>query len=260
MSNSPKALYNIQIIWSNFISSVPRWNYSHASTPTWRLYWNPGPGAWIRCKNQTVLLDKSIAVLVPPQLAFATGAEQSFPHFYVHFNLPAVVSPEQRQVWQFESRKIILPEWEKLLPEFSPQQLHWAGSAAVNAALLLLPENILLPQSNDNVLTLFEKTCNYLELNNIYNISCPELAQKCFTSVNTLQREFFRATGLPLQKWLLNRRMAKAVQLLLHEQYSIKETAAILDFADRYHFSKVFKNYFGSSPAQFVRQGGLPMP
>lgn len=260
MSNSTKSLYDVQIIRSDFISSVPRWNYSHASTPTWRLYWNPGPGAWIRWGNQIVRLDRSVAVLVPPQLAFATGAEQSFPHFYVHFNLPAVVSPEQRQVWQFDARQIILPDWEILLPEFSPQQLLWAGAAAVNAALLLLPGNILRPKSTDTILTLFEKACICLERNSIYNISCPELAKRCFVSVNTLQREFFRATGLPLQKWLLNRRMERAVQLLLLERCSIKETADMLGFADRYHFSKVFKNYFGSSPAQFVRQGGIPMP
>ena len=260
MSNSTKTLYNVQIIRSDFIRSVPRWKYSHASTPTWRLYWNPAPGAWISWGTQTVLLDSSIAVLVPPQLAFATGSTRSFPHFYVHFNLPAAVQAEERQVWQFEAGKVILPGWEKLLPEFSPQQLLWAGAAAVNAALLLLPENILRPKSADDVLTLFEKACTYLEKNALYNISSPELAQKCAASVNTLQREFFRATGLPLQKWLLNRRMERAMQLLLHEHCSIKETAGILGFADRYHFSKVFKNYFGSSPAQFVRQGGIPLP
>ena len=143
MSNSTKTLYNVQIIRSDFIRSVPRWKYSHASTPTWRLYWNPAPGAWISWGTQTVLLDSSIAVLVPPQLAFATGSTRSFPHFYVHFNLPAAVPAEERQVWQFEAGKVILPGWEKLLPEFSPQQLLWAGAAAVNAALLLLPLHYL---------------------------------------------------------------------------------------------------------------------
>ena len=54
--------------------------------------------------------------------------------------------------------------------------------------------------------------------------------------------------------------MEKAVQLLLHEGFSIKETADMLGFADRYHFSKAFKHYFGISPAQFVKSGGIPLP
>ena len=63
-----------------------------------------------------------------------------------------------------------------------------------------------------------------------------------------------------MRKWLLNRKMEKAVHLLTVEKYSIKETAYMLGFADRYHFSKVFKNYFGTTPMHFIKSGGIPLP
>ena len=260
MSNSTKPLLNVQIIRASFIPSVPHWNYSHASTPTWRLYWNPAPGAWIKHKNAHIQLNKDIAVLVPPQLAFATGSDCKFPHFFVHFTLSGSCPVDARQIWQFDVNQIIPETWQNNLPHLDAQELLWVGTTSVHLALLQLPKNLLIPKNTAADISLFEQACNVLENQNSYSMTCPNLASLCSTKVNTLQREFFKATGLPIQKWLLNRRMEKAAQLLLQEKLSIKETAALLGFADRYHFSKVFKNYFGTTPAQFIKQGGIPLP
>ena len=260
MSNSTKPLLHVQIIRASFIPSGPRWNYSHASTPTWRLYWNPGPGAWIRHKENCIQLDKNTVVLVPPLFAFSTGSNNEFPHFFIHFTISGNCPSKDRQIWQFDVNKIIPKQFQESIDLLDSQKLLWLGTLGVHSALLELPDNLLVPKNNIEDISLFEKACNVIDKQNCYGISCQTLAKLCSTKVNTLQREFFKATGLSIQKWLLNRRMEKAAHLLLIEQNSIKETAAFLGFADRYHFSKVFKNYFGSSPAQFIKQGGFPLP
>ena len=260
MSISTKPLFHVQIIRATYIQSVPRWNYSHASTPTWRLYWNPSPGAWIKHKNTCIELDKNKVILVPPMFAFSTGSNNEFPHFFVHFTISGNCSNKNRQIWQFDADKIIPPQWQESIDTLDSQKLLWLGTLGVHLALMELPNDLLVHKNSIEDISLFEKACNIFENQKTYGITCQTLAEMCSTKVNTLQREFFKATGLSIQKWILNRRMEKAAQLLLNEKQSIKETASFLGFADRYHFSKVFKNYFGTSPAQFIKQGGIPLP
>jgi AraC-like DNA-binding protein len=130
----------------------------------------------------------------------------------------------------------------------------------VNAALFMLPENSLLPEPDDLADTPFDKALSIIEKDPGFRGGCTELARLCGTSVNTLQRQFLNAAGLPVKKWLLNRKMEYAVELLMYKGTAIKEAADKLGFADRYHFSKVFKHYFGISPAKFVSSGGIPLP
>ena len=91
-----------------------------------------------------------------------------------------------------------------------------------------------------------------------FSASCEELARLCGTTAVTLHRQFFKAAGATVKNWLLNHKMENAANMLLGEGYSIKEIADTLGYSDRYHFSKVFKKYFGISPAQFRKNGGLP--
>ena len=107
--------------------------------------------------------------------------------------------------------------------------------------------------------TLFDRAMKILEQDPAFPANCEKLAQECGTSVNTLCRHFRKATGLPFKTWILNRKMENAAHLL-RMGYPIKETADMIGFADRYHFSKVFKKYFGTTPARFSKDGELPLP
>ena len=258
MSKTAKVT-DIQIIRINFIPHVPHWCYRHASTPTWRFYWNPTPGAWLESGNKRIALTPDTAILIPPQTPFATGSEQMFSHFFVHFSMPLFCKPDKRKIWKLKSTDVILPYFLCKLPEMSGTQRLWAASSIVQAALAQLPEDIFSEQDTGKE-NLFEKAVKILDTDQTYSLSYSELARQCGTSLNTLRRQFYQAAGLSIRKWQLNRKMEKAVQLLLHDGCTIKETADMLGFADRYHFSKVFKQYFGISPAQFIHCGGLPLP
>ena len=259
MSNSPKERFFVQILKTAFVPSVPRWQYNNASTPTWRFYWNMDPGAWISSYGEKFVLSPELAVLIPPQTPFSTGADRPFAHFYIHFSLLDDI-PVERLIRKFEAKRVILPHIAENLSSFSERQLTWAASAVVNAALLLMPEQSLLPDGEHRGNSIFNKAVRIIDHDPGFSGNCADLAKMCGTSVNTLQRQFLKATGVPVKKWLLNRKMEYAVQLLMYNDYSIKETADRLGFADRYHFSKVFKQYFGITPAQLVRSGGIPLP
>ncbi|MBQ4328429.1 MAG: helix-turn-helix transcriptional regulator [Lentisphaeria bacterium] len=255
MSNSPK----VQILNTGFVPAVVRWQYKHASVPTWRFYWNMDPGAWISSRGSEIALTPDIALLIPPQTPFSTRAEKEFAHFFVHFSLPEHFSAE-RKVHKLSVKDIILPFIAERVSSCTGNELTLAASAVVNAALLMLPEGALHHKEDDSTGTAFDKALSIIEKEPGFSGGCPELARLCGTSVNTLQRQFLKATGLPVKKWLLNRKMEYAVELLMYKGATIKETADKLGFADRYHFSKVFRHYFGISPARFIKSGGIPLP
>lgn len=258
MSKNPKA-FEIKITRNGFVSSVPRWNYRYASTPTWRFYWNPTPGAFLHSHGKSLELTSEVAVLIPPQTPFSTEAKNKFSHFFVHFTIQQHCLPEKRRIWEMKSSDIILPVFKEELPYMSEQKRYLTASSIVQAALTRIPEEIFSHSTSNNE-TLFEKVIKLLAQDEDFSLTYEKLAQQCNTGINTMQRQFISATGLSIHKWQLNRKMEKAVTLLLHDGLSIKETAYILGFADRYHFSKAFKNYFGISPAQFVKSGGIPLP
>lgn len=259
MSNQPKERFLVKILKAAFVPSVPRWQYSNASTPAWRFYWNLEPGAWISSYGKRIILSPDLAVLIPPQTPFSTGADRPFAHFYIHFSLLDDL-PVQRLIHKFDSGKIILPHIAAHLDSFSDRQLNWAASAVVNSALLMIPEESLFSDEREVGNSAFNKAVRIIDQEPGFSGTCGELAKICGTSINTLQRQFVKATGVPVKKWLLNRKMEYAVQLLLYNDCSIKEAADQLGFADRYHFSKVFKQYFGITPAQFIKVGGIPLP
>lgn len=261
MSISSKTLLSINVVRCGYVKEVPRWRYSHASTPTWRLYWNPEPGAWLSFHKDKIMLSPDVVVVIPPQTPFTTGFERKFSHFFVHFNFTAgMILAEPRKIFELSAGDIILPSIMENLPQMSVQQRFWAASSIAQAALLKLPEDIFCMAHKEDEHNFFNMAVAIIGSDAGFSGSTGELAKLCGTSVNTLQRQFYSATGLTVRKWMLNFKMEKAVQLLLSENCSIKETAFLLGFADRYHFSKVFKEYFGTTPAYFVKSGGIPLP
>ena len=53
------------------------------------------------------------------------------------------------------------------------------------------------------------------------------------------------------KKYLLNQRMEHARRLLIHSTDSIEEIAAQTGYADRFHFSKVFRRFYDIPPAAY---------
>ena len=191
MSKTPNTL---EIHRMKFIAEVPRWHYRHASTPTWRFYWNPLPGAWLKSGDKTIELLPETAVLIPPQTPFAAGADKTFSHFFVHFSIPLYCNPDKRQIWTLKSKDVILEEFQKELPHLSGQRMFWTAASIVQAALTRLPQDVFSECEPERE-NLFDKAVKFLDQDHAYSLSYAELAHLCGTSINTLQRQFVSATG-----------------------------------------------------------------
>ena len=77
------------------------------------------------------------------------------------------------------------------------------------------------------------------------------IAQITGFSRSHLQAKFRSEIGMSPYKYFLQLKLEKAKELLLLQHLSIPETAGVLGFYDRFHFSRMFKARFGVSPAAF---------
>ncbi len=79
-----------------------------------------------------------------------------------------------------------------------------------------------------------------------------ELANYTGRSLATFKRDFAKVSSLSPEKWLLNRRLEAAYDLLSKGKGNIGVTDAAykVGFKNRSHFTKSFKEHFGKSPSE----------
>jgi AraC-like DNA-binding protein len=91
-------------------------------------------------------------------------------------------------------------------------------------------------------------------------ISLSRLATECGLSVRHFARAFRLSTGMPPHRWLLQRRVDQARELLRTRALSLADVAAFCGFADQSHFTRVFTAMVGVSPGAWRRMNSVPRP
>ena len=84
-------------------------------------------------------------------------------------------------------------------------------------------------------------------------ITLQELARECGLSRSHFARAFKTTTGLPPHRWLMERRLERARELLLHSKLSLAEISDASGFADQSHFTRCFSAAAGISPREWRR-------
>jgi AraC-like DNA-binding protein len=82
-------------------------------------------------------------------------------------------------------------------------------------------------------------------------ISIEELAYLSGRSLSSFKRDFQSIYGVSPAKWIREKRLSKARQMLLSSQMSVADVAYSLGFENPTHFSRIFKQQYGASPSTF---------
>jgi AraC family transcriptional regulator len=91
----------------------------------------------------------------------------------------------------------------------------------------------------------------FIEENLADDLSLSELAALARLSPRQLMRAFKTATGIPVHRYVLQRRIERAKSLLRH--MPVTEVAMATGFASPSHFSTVFRSVVGVAPSQYQR-------
>ena len=92
-----------------------------------------------------------------------------------------------------------------------------------------------------------------METNFSFNLKLEEYAKLCHRSLSTFKRDFFNHYNSTPGKWLLNKRLEQAANLILKNTLNITQIAFESGFEDVSHFSRVFKTKFGVTPSSFSK-------
>lgn len=137
------------------------------------------------------------------------------------------------------------PSAEMKLLKFEELMLHLLNTR---------PKELLsfqIKQNNDVEDLLIRKA---VENNIAGNISVGELAFLCNMSLSTFKRKFLKLYGTSPNKWILQRRMEIAKDLLLHHHEKPSEVYYKVGYENHSSFSESFKNTFGVTPRDFQLQ------
>ena len=73
-------------------------------------------------------------------------------------------------------------------------------------------------------------------------------------SVSQFGRAFKKATGLTPHRWLVQRRLEQAMDLLLGSNLPLAEIALDCGFSEQSHFTRTFTRLVGTSPGEWRRR------
>ena len=85
------------------------------------------------------------------------------------------------------------------------------------------------------------------------DVPLAEVAGACRLSPSYFARAFRQSTGQPPHRWLSERRVDRAKDMLLGSALSLAEVALACGFADQSHFTRVFTRTVGTSPGAWRR-------
>lgn len=239
-----------------------RWHFDAVCSPFWRLYYNSRAGSHVEMGKRRIALLPGRVLLIPENTTFHCRGGIGVPHLWIHFSFPAPL--------RFDSTQVSLPihpamrgnlgvvrnwfqEAGRHADETKKRKLFHACSALLHSCLARAP--LHLQESLPHVLS---DVLEHIESSLAAPLTNPILARQARMSVEGFLRRFRTHQGMTPARYVARRRIQEACRLLTLTDRSIEEIAEAVGFANRHHFTRVFRQYTGEGPAQFRRGQSLP--
>ncbi len=243
---------DIKILCCNYFNQFDVWNYKNVTRGYWQFYWNETPGAYILFEDNKIELTSDIFALVPPYTNFSTYCTCKFNHMYLHFTTGEPYNAIERKVFTFnakESLRIDIKSFKSKLISMKKydHKENLLVYSLIFDALLNIDECYFSNKSRLD--PRIKEVTDLIHQHFSESLSNEEICEKLKMSQTNLIRLFRTELGITPQKYLKFVKMEKATYMLCYTELSIEEIANKTGFTDRYHFSKVFKQQRGKSPA-----------
>jgi AraC-like DNA-binding protein len=232
------------------------WSFRGVWSPFWRAYWNDAPGATVRVGRERVGLEPERVVFLPAFTEYeCVPGEGGMGHVWIHFSVEvpgmapgprvADLNPVSRAVWEELAGDIRASADPSRLVLRSLAALHLAWSRLEDAAAPVPPAWLA-----DWFRRARERLHDAPDLE--------EMARETGMGRRTFLRRFREASGGTPMDTFQELRIAEACRLLRYSEASIESVAEATGFADRHHFSRVFKRRMGRPPAAWRRSAHHP--
>jgi AraC-like DNA-binding protein len=129
----------------------------------------------------------------------------------------------------------------------SEEKLHAVANIAYMLTHYILTENMMSTDTNDAV----DKAEQFIDDNLQNELTILEISKGTNISKSVLYKSFHSRFNCTVKEYLNQKRIEKAIDLLVHSDLSIEEIALQIGFSNASYFSKVFKKQKGISPLKF---------
>jgi AraC-like DNA-binding protein len=256
---------HVRLFSAGYIQLEEWWTHTDHIRSMWRLCRADSAGAALLYDSKSYALPPGRFALVPPGLQFEAHLERPVKELFVHFE---VLGWPAAAVRDFFPEPITLHEdafrdqlAEELRAELeSSEHLGPALSCRVKSLVhlvlasleQLLPERkvALLRHIADGQLDLLE-VLRFIDSHIEEPLDNARLAEIAHTSESCFIRRFRETMGQTPARYVQDRRVARASELLVCTDQSIDEVAHRCGFANRYYFSRVFSERVGRPPVRY---------
>lgn len=258
MSNHPISVFSEitnpfeLVIRECCFSTVDNWFFRDAVRSCWLFYWDPDPGAALLYDGKRIPLHPDRVILIPPYTKFSTESSGTFRQFYLHFSAPPPFDRVRRKIYSFpasavgEQVKNLQTNLEKDRKLFLFQRYLFNTLAAIPESDFLEPEHPLMSPG-------IRRAVDWIDQHRGEPLSNSLLCKKAGMSRNLFYEQFKKELGMTPGRYLLNLRLEYARRQLIATDDTIDAIAAASGYADRFHFSKAFKNFYGTPPGAYRR-------
>lgn len=91
----------------------------------------------------------------------------------------------------------------------------------------------------------------FLNENYMCDLTMEDIANFTGRSLATFKRDFKKISDLTPQKWLIQKRLEVAHEMIKHEHKKVKDVYMDVGFKNLSHFSKIYKEMYGYAPTKY---------
>lgn len=263
---------------------LEKWEFKELSFPYWRIYHNSSSGAVIIYNGKEYQLAPNKVIMIPPNTSYATRLynhripkggyslqggrvntnfseekkhlDQYILHLFIHFNIGIPYDTFQPGIFCFDLTDHLLEKLQKIKRHLNYENAKFSFHISLELQSLITDLLAELPEDSWNILSKNQRildSFDFIERNIDNDLNNSILAESANMSTNAFIHLFSSETGMSPQKYIRQKRINQACVLLHHSNYTIDQVAYKTGFANRYHFSKIFKEVSGLSPARYKK-------
>ncbi|MDG2049505.1 MAG: AraC family transcriptional regulator [Myxococcota bacterium] len=256
---------NVRIFSAGCVRADTWWTESDRLRGFWRLYRHESDGAGLKTDRGLIQMPAQRLVVVPAGLPFEPTLEHPVEQFFLQFEFVGWPAPESLEIIP---DPVILPSDPKrdILVDQIRNEIESAESIEPvlasrmkslvhHAAAEILGQ--ISPESAQQFLRIAEgrrelvAVLQYIDAHIAEPMSNARLAEIALASESRFIRRFREATGRTPARYVQDRRVSHAAELLVSTDHTIDEIAGRCGFTNRYYFTRVFAQRMGCPPARY---------